>query len=314
MVALWFLGHGFWLTRPSLALAQAGQVESPALDAQALTLPTRSGAFSTFSASHPQPGLRAAARASSVLYPLTLRLASGDPDGTKSAAIQHAPSLELAASYQLAWGLDFGLALGMQLGQTGEGLSAVTGQEARLAAVGARDPRAEIGFSWLRKATSVRPFLAALLPLGSKEALSSEQRARLQGGMTGEVELKHLRAGAEISLLYRKAVEVGSVRWGSQLRMAGALMAETGQLSFGPELVIAPILSRQPGTGTVIVAAEAMFTSSYQFSNWRLSASVGGGLPTSRVGTAERNPSLVRGPSAPLFRFLAGLSFALPEP
>lgn len=227
--------------------------------------------------------------------------------------VQGAVTFELAVDKQWKNGLDVGVAFGAHVYQFGDGTTLLTGETATVPPFGTVDPIVELGYVFSWAGLDLRPFYAAYLPLGAKEAFSAERGYRGEVGFSTLHRLGAFAWGGELSLLHRPVTRFSTARWGTQgkVAFAGQMQLENG-LFFGPEIVLRPILvpQRQEGESRVL-PAEALVNVGFENSYLQIHLGYGLGLPISRISSDIAHENDVRAPSTPVQHVFIDARFSL---
>lgn len=264
--------------------------------------------------------------------PIVLQTASPGPGstGTKSYAVDDQVTANFLWQYGITQRLAFDAALPITLGQSGEGLSALTGggdlkftaiRDFRFGLALALIPRERVDVDTTRKARgpghaySVTLRLGMVAPIGDKPELASERTAVFTPAVAADYRIGPVFVGAELGARIRPTTEVFGARIGTQLSSGvgvGVDILPRELLSASLEMRALYNLPEQADVTRTSAGFVSTPNGRYLFpAEWMLSARTaplasgdfsitlggGGGLATDTV-------------TVPRFRFVLGLVYA----
>lgn len=299
--------------------------ESPCFDADPVWLTSGPARFLTLPAprSLDAHALSLLGGVSLAVKPVTLVAPSPHPDGRIVPVLDFTSTLTLSARYGLGRGVDVSAALPLVPYQSGTGAEGVTSQRGgSVRSMTLRDPRLGLSTLVLGRAPgsplAVATRIELAVPLGEAGALAGAPGPTVAPGVGAELERGRFAVGLDLGLRLRQAVSFATVREGSEAVVsAGAAVSvlEKPMLAFTLEAFLrAPLVSPPIGAaGDRNLPAEWLASARYRpASSTRLGFELGAGsgLPLSRA-RPDRDSSAVLGVTAPRFRLLFALRYAL---
>lgn len=249
--------------------------------------------------------------------PLVLEAAA--PAGTRELRlVERTIDHHLLLNFRLEGDFELGVALTTVLHQRGTGPDAIRSQSgAPLPRSGVRDPRLGLARALLdTPSAAVAARFELALPLGERDAYTSNGRITAAPGVASELVLGPVTLGVELGARLRRSVELGSMRHGSELYAAlGASVRLASEVrasleAFGlPSLVASTSArARELDRSTRSLPAEWLLGLRWGERSPGANAALacGSGLPLSSMGEGRRGLA----PTSPRFRALFELGYA----